>query len=117
VARAEFCETPMSVKAAVGQGRGKKQVATRSPSFVCGQPGLYTKFLELCSEQYDAGLNVFSSGEARDLIAKSINDTWPGCTPEKIRIKLRQKPVVEDLEKRDILKPGTTIAIRLSLKI
>jgi hypothetical protein len=84
--------------------RKAKPNASRSASFVWGQPGLYTKFLELCSEQFDVGLNVFESGEARDRIAQSLSSSWPGCTPEKIRIKLRQKPVQQDLEKRDILR-------------
>ena len=79
----------------------KKSTTKKSTPFVWGQPGLYSKFLELCQQKFQQeGQNVFEDGGTRDAIASEINLKWPGCNSEKIRTKLRQEGVKEDLLKR-----------------
>lgn len=82
--------------------KAKKNGTKKSIPFVWGQPGLYSRFLELCNEQMEEEkLNVFEDGGARDAIAFEINKKWPGCTGEKIRTKLRQQSAKDDLFTRN----------------
>lgn len=52
--------------------------------------------------QKNKNLNVFNSGLARKAVAEEISKSWPGCTNEIIRSKLRNPLVLQDLTERGI---------------
>lgn len=88
------------------KGKVAKNVGEKGESYSWGTPGCYLKFLEECkNEKKNYGNekgNVFNSGKCKDRIAARMNLVYPGCDREKIRTKLRQNSVIDDLGDLDI---------------
>lgn len=90
----------------------KQKRAAKSEAFAWGQAGLYTQFLELCATELDKGRgNVFDNGKARKNVAHVISQSWPGCTAETVRSKLRQPSVITDLEEKGVKKRVSSFVI------